>query len=119
MKYCSHCGAELLDEAVICPKCGCSCGGKGGRAMAAAEDKPEAWIKVLSFFIPIAGLILFLVWMDDKPISSKAAGKWALIGLITYICLGIVTSIVVTLIMLGAFGAVSGGIISGVTSLII
>lgn len=24
MKYCSKCGNELLDEAVICPKCGCS-----------------------------------------------------------------------------------------------
>ena len=23
MKYCSHCGRELLDEAVICPSCGC------------------------------------------------------------------------------------------------
>lgn len=23
MKYCAHCGNELLDEAVICPKCGC------------------------------------------------------------------------------------------------
>lgn len=23
MKYCSKCGAELLDEAVVCPKCGC------------------------------------------------------------------------------------------------
>ena len=23
MKYCSKCGNELLDEAVICPKCGC------------------------------------------------------------------------------------------------
>lgn len=23
MKFCSHCGAEILDEAVICPKCGC------------------------------------------------------------------------------------------------
>lgn len=23
MKYCSHCGSELFDEAVICPKCGC------------------------------------------------------------------------------------------------
>ena len=23
MKYCTHCGAELLDEAVLCPKCGC------------------------------------------------------------------------------------------------
>ena len=23
MKYCSHCGTQLLDEAVVCPKCGC------------------------------------------------------------------------------------------------
>ena len=23
MKYCSHCGKELLDEAVFCPNCGC------------------------------------------------------------------------------------------------
>lgn len=22
MKYCSHCGKELMDEAVICPNCG-------------------------------------------------------------------------------------------------
>ena len=24
LKYCSKCGNELLDEAVICPKCGCA-----------------------------------------------------------------------------------------------
>lgn len=24
MKYCSSCGSELKDEAVICPKCGCA-----------------------------------------------------------------------------------------------
>ena len=23
MKYCTKCGNELMDEAVICPKCGC------------------------------------------------------------------------------------------------
>ena len=23
MKYCTKCGNELLDEAVVCPKCGC------------------------------------------------------------------------------------------------
>ncbi len=23
MKYCTKCGAELYDEAVVCPKCGC------------------------------------------------------------------------------------------------
>ena len=26
MKYCQKCGNELLDEAVICPKCGCAAG---------------------------------------------------------------------------------------------
>lgn len=24
MKYCTHCGAEMLDDAVVCVKCGCS-----------------------------------------------------------------------------------------------
>lgn len=26
MKYCTHCGKELLDEAVVCVGCGCSVG---------------------------------------------------------------------------------------------
>ena len=29
MKYCSQCGAQLVDEAVVCPKCGCAVGGLG------------------------------------------------------------------------------------------
>ena len=29
MKYCSKCGKELLDEAVICPQCGCHTGYQG------------------------------------------------------------------------------------------
>ena len=29
MKYCSKCGNELFDEAVICPKCGCAVEGAG------------------------------------------------------------------------------------------
>ena len=24
MKYCIHCGAEIMDEAVVCVHCGCS-----------------------------------------------------------------------------------------------
>lgn len=28
MKYCTHCGKELLDEAVFCPSCGCAVGGQ-------------------------------------------------------------------------------------------
>ena len=119
MKYCSHCGAELLDEAIVCPKCGCACKENSSRIINSGEDKPETWMKVLAFFIPIAGLILFLVWMDEKPITSKACGKFALFGFLTFTCLGIVISIVVTLLMLGVIGAISGGVISGMTSLII
>ena len=29
MKYCSKCGKELFDEAVICPQCGCHTGYQG------------------------------------------------------------------------------------------
>lgn len=24
MKYCAQCGAQLVDEAVVCPQCGCA-----------------------------------------------------------------------------------------------
>ena len=35
MKFCSHCGAEVMDEAVICVKCGCSVGANPAPAAAA------------------------------------------------------------------------------------
>lgn len=31
MKYCQHCGNELVDEAIVCPKCGCSVDKKATR----------------------------------------------------------------------------------------
>ena len=35
---------------------------------------------VLGFFIPLVGLILWLVWKDSKPKSAKMAGIGALVG---------------------------------------
>lgn len=35
---------------------------------------------LLGFCIPLVGLILFLVWKDNKPVSSKQAGIGAAIG---------------------------------------
>lgn len=46
------------------------------------EDKVDAgsfWYGVLGFFIPLAGLILFCVWRNEKPKSAKQAGIGALI----------------------------------------
>ena len=78
MKYCSKCGAELYDEAVICPKCGC----------AVEEIKKEEETKkntiaivgfILSFFFAVAGLVLGIIGLiqskktnDGKALSIAA-----------------------------------------------
>ena len=77
MKYCSHCGAQLLDEAVICPKCGCTVSEKYTQ-----PDVPSTGLNVLAFFFPIVGLILYLVYSDKAPMKAKAIGKWAIIGFV-------------------------------------
>lgn len=48
----------------------------------AVRDSGSAGWGVLGFFIPIVGLILFLVWRKDKPKSAKVAGIGALIGFV-------------------------------------
>ena len=77
MAYCKNCGAEINDQAVVCPRCG-----------VAQETKPAVvdnggfgW-GLLGFCIPLVGLILYLVWKGEKPRTAKAAGKGALISVI-------------------------------------
>lgn len=57
---------------------------------------------LLGCCIPIVGLILFLVWKDSKPKTSKAAGIGALVSVI---CLVV---FYVLMIVLGLGAAVSG-----------
>ena len=49
---------------------------------------------MLGFCIPVVGLILYLVWKDTKPRTSKAAGKGALIsviiGVVWYLLMAVV-----------------------------
>ena len=56
-------------------------------ATAAVEEGGTAGWAILSFFFPIVGLILFIVWKDSKPKSARAAGKGALISVIAVILL--------------------------------
>ena len=81
MKYCSQCGKELVDEAVVCPNCGCAV----QAPVNPQEDKPSAGLNILAFLFPLVGLILFLVWKDTLPLRSKSCGKGALVGVILYV----------------------------------
>jgi hypothetical protein len=82
----------MLDEAELCVKCGCRAA--VAAAKGAAEDARSAGYAVLGFFIPIVGLILYLIWKDTAPLRAKSAGKGALIGFIVSVALGIISGIV-------------------------
>ncbi len=73
-KFCPHCGKEVMPQAVACPYCG------GAVSVSSEPDVPSTRLNVLSFFIPLAGLILYGVYYDKTPNKAKAIGKWALIG---------------------------------------
>ena len=79
--YCNKCGKEIDDRAVICPHCGCPVRGSGP----AADDAPSAGFAVLCAFIPVVGLILYLMWEKEYPQKARSAGKGALIGVIVAI----------------------------------
>ena len=101
MKFCSMCGKEVLEEAVVCPSCGCQL---KNTPLNAENDAPSTGWAVLGFFIPLVGLILYLVNKDKTPQKAKSAGKGALIGFIVSIVFSII------------YGAIVGAAIGSVAS---
>ena len=83
MKYCSQCGKELVDEAVVCPNCGCAVQAPVNQQ----EDKPSTVLNILAFLFPVIGLILFLCFQKTTPVRAKAIGKWALDGFVVGVAL--------------------------------
>ena len=47
-----------------------------------AQDNGSFGWAVLGFFFPIVGLILYLVWRTEKPLSARRAGIGALVSVI-------------------------------------
>jgi hypothetical protein len=86
MAFCRNCGAEIHDEAVICPHCGVAQKASGlNTTTPAVNDQGGFGWGLLGFCIPLVGLILYLVWKDDRPNTARSVGKGALIGVITYV----------------------------------
>ncbi len=87
MKYCSHCGKEIADEAVVCIYCGCAVPRLRYQATPAPElrqektaDKADAALIVLCVIFPIVGLILWALKKEETPKAAGAYGKAALIS---------------------------------------
>lgn len=73
MKYCTHCGKELLDEAVICPSCGCEVSHK-----AVSNDDKKVLALIAKIFMVLSCVVaafalIPLCWMI--PMTVKAFRK--------------------------------------------
>lgn len=97
MAYCQHCGQEIQDGAAVCVHCGYAVPPTGQPYSPSPtvdpHDAPNFWFALLGFFVPLVGLILYLVFRDTSPLKGKSAGKGALIGVIVSVVLGILFTI--------------------------
>jgi hypothetical protein len=75
-----------------------------GAPRPAADDAPSGGFGFLSFLWPLLGLILYLVWKDERPLRAKSCGKGALIGVILYVALTFVWIVIVVLAATVGYG---------------
>lgn len=58
------------------------------------EEKASVGFAILSFFIPLAGLIIFLTKKNDRPKTAKVSGICALVSFILNIVIGIIGGVI-------------------------
>jgi len=92
--FCSKCGKEVLDDAVVCLNCGCAI--KKSTTTVIEEDEIHIGFCVLSFFIPIFGIIYWALKYKEVPKKAKACGITAIASIAIYlvvVVISILTSI--------------------------
>jgi uncharacterized membrane protein YvbJ len=90
MKFCSKCGKELLDEAVVCTGCGCAVSNSTQPFLSQGEhqryaqptvvDEVDIGLCVLAAIIPLFGFIYWPVKHKETPKKAKACGITAIIS---------------------------------------
>ena len=95
--FCNKCGAEINDEAVICPKCGCEPRKKDVQEQ--NYNEPKTGIGVLmGLFLGVIGLIIGLCLYPANTESRKTFLKgWGISFAIAFVLV-----IVIYIIILGA-----------------
>ena len=106
--FCMNCGAEVQSDNIFCINCGSRLSAQPAgteqpqqNAPAQTYDRPgyendssSNGFAVLSFFFPVVGLILYLVWRENLPLRARSSGKGAIIGAIVNVVIVIISVIV-------------------------
>ena len=86
--YCSNCGAEINDNAVVCVKCGCAVKRQESQTIIINESQSREWLVclLLCFFLGYLGIHRFYVGKTGTGIAqlltAGGCGIWALIDFI-------------------------------------
>lgn len=113
--YCKNCGRTVDDTSSYCNNCGARIDNKPNAD--ASEDSLSLGFAIFGFFIPIVGLILFLIYEEKKPKRAKSAVKGALIGVITEIVLAIILVILYVVFAASLFNNISNDIESNIPAI--
>lgn len=84
--FCKNCGKEIDDKAVVCVNCGAAVQGNS------VEDKVSVGLCILSFIIPIFGIIYWPVKNKETPKRAKACGITAIVSWVLGIIMNLALS---------------------------
>ncbi len=90
MKFCQKCGKEIMDQAVVCPACGCAVQSSQVSVQSDKDDKANIGLIILSVLIPIVGVILWPVMNGKSPKAARVYGLTGIISWVVYFLLMIV-----------------------------
>jgi len=88
--FCTNCGKEINPDAIICVHCGAATKNNTSKVSSGTDDGGALWL-IVGLLVPIVGLILYLVWKEEKPRTASQAGKGALIGFVISIIFYIIS----------------------------
>ena len=79
MKFCSKCGKEIVEEAIVCPNCGCAVDNSIA-SQQSSNDQVNVGLCILAALIPLFGIIYWPVKHKEAPKKAQACGITALIS---------------------------------------
>jgi len=103
-----NCGTKMQSGNIFCINCGSRLSAQPAGAEQPQQDAPtqpyerrgyendssSIGFAVLSFFFPVVGLILYLVWRENLPLRARSSGRGAIIGAIVNVVIVIISVIV-------------------------
>lgn len=82
--YCFNCGKKIDDGQYVCLNCGKLVHGNISNDNASVLNVDSGsiiWV-LIGFFVPLAGLVLYISWKEKRPMDAKKAGYGALVSAI-------------------------------------